>query len=236
MSDHHGQLVDKILKSLLHVSSTFDKKSRINLPYIEFLFYIRSLSRETYEDDRFDRFFKEVVFMGHTEAAKWALKVGGPKVEKIIPDVLTQAVHFFGNFAAAQTLLKLGLITFTQEEKDHCLRQAMDKCMWTSTFFAENIKAWIKFGGRIDNNFLDKKLRVVAELECIDVSEEDKVLAGFYPQERLNQNLMSAVSDGNLTQAKLWQLLGGKAATSEIEERIEHHYRNNPSRMLSYWC
>ncbi|MGI2027196.1 hypothetical protein [Endozoicomonas acroporae] len=76
----------------------------------------------------------------------------------------------------------------------------------------------------------------MAEHECIHVSEEDKVLAGFYSQDRLNQNLMAAVSDEDLTQAKQWQLLGGKAATSEIEERIEHHYRNSPLRMLSYWC
>ncbi len=230
LSGHHGKLVDDKLKSLLRLFRPFHKEPGINLSYIEFLFYIRSLSREIYEDDPIENFFREVVFMGHTEAAKWALKAGGPKVEKIIPEVRSEAAKS-ADFTVAQTLLKLGISTFTQEEKDHCLRRSM--AVETP---AENIKAWIEFGGRIDDKFLDDKLRYAAENNLFQVGEYDKVLARFYPEDKLNQNLMAAVSDEDLTQAKQWQLLGGKAATSEIEERIEHHYKNNPLRILSYRC
>ncbi|WP_257267051.1 hypothetical protein [Endozoicomonas sp. ONNA2] len=46
---------------------------------------------------------------------------------------------------------------------------------------------------------------------------------------------MAAVSDNDLTQAKQWLLLGGKAATSEVEERIEQHIRNKPLRKFWKW-
>ncbi|WP_257296129.1 hypothetical protein [Endozoicomonas sp. YOMI1] len=226
LSDHHGKLVDDKLKSLLRLFRPYHKEPGINLSYIEFLFYIRSLSREIYEDDPIEQFFREVVFMGHTEAAKWALKAGGPKIEKIIPEVRSEVANS-GDFTAARTLLKLGISTFTQEEKDYCLRRSM--ALQTS---AENIKAWIQFGGQIDDKFLDDKLRFAAENDFFQVDEYYKVLAEFYPQDKLNQNLMAAVSDNDLAQAKQWQLLGGKAATSEVEERIEHHYRKNPLAKL----
>ena len=223
----YGELVDEKFKSLLfHVTRFIYKSSDINLAYIEFLFYIRSLGRETYEEDPIERFFREIVFIGHLEAAKWALKAGGPKVEKIIPEVHAEAVHL-ADFTAVQTLLNLGpgTSTFTQEEKDHCLRRSM--ALRTS---AENIQAWIEFGGRTDVKFLDEKLGYAARRKYYQVWEADIVLARFYPQDKLDQNLMAAVSDNDLTQAKQWLLLGGKAATTEVEERIEQHNRNRPLR------
>ncbi|WBA83943.1 hypothetical protein [Endozoicomonas sp. GU-1] len=104
LSDHHGKLVDDKLKSLLRLFRPFHKEPGINLSYIEFLFYIRSLSREIYEDDPIENFFREVVFMGHTEAAKWALKAGGPKVEKIIPKVRSEAAHSGGVYCRSDAV------------------------------------------------------------------------------------------------------------------------------------
>ncbi|USE39500.1 hypothetical protein [Endozoicomonas sp. SCSIO W0465] len=220
LSDHHGKLVDEQLKRQLRPICV-PGAANINLPYIEFLYYLRSLSWEVYKDDHIERFFRDVVFAGYTAAAKWALKVGGPKVEEIIPEVRSEVANL-GDYTAAQTLLDLGVGAFTQEEKDQCLKRAMG--LWTS---AENIKSWIQLGGRIDDKFLDNRLRLAAANNYYQVSEYSKILAEFYPRDKLDQNLMAAVSDNDLTQARQWQLLGGKAATSEVEERIEQHCRNH---------